>query len=286
MEQYDLTFHLGMRPGWDRVPASARGRAFGVDYVRVPGKQGGEMFFTRYGWQRADSLLPRQWFQDDQYRSIGRRLPGSTGTVYMVPYSGTNGSRLDLVVKFSRVAQHPGHLELWPLAGGWMGAVEFLSPFEEFGNLELLRTAPGLPRMPTKTPLAIYCPPLHFPLWRLGRDQNRLWRYDQALSKDQAGSDHAPIRYEWDRIYILLYRWIEGIDAETAMDNGRINHDGMTRLTRTVDDDLAARGFVVLDHKPRHIIVRTDREGQLRRRQDGSLLYALVDYELLLPRGG
>ena len=33
--------------------------------------------------------------------------------------------------------------------------------------------------------------------------------------------------------------------------------------------------------KPAHVILRFDAAGQLKRRPDGRLLYALVDYELL-----
>ena len=44
-----------------------------------------------------------------------------------------------------------------------------------------------------------------------------------------------------------------------------------------------AAGFAVLDHKARHVIVRPDRRtgGLLTRR--GELVYALIDYELLVP---
>jgi hypothetical protein len=284
MEQYDLNFRQGWRPAWDGIPAGARRRVFGVDYARVRGMQGGEMFFTRYGWEMARALLPRQWFVDDRYRAAGRRLTGSTGTVYMVPHANSGGSKLDLVVKFSRMAQHAGHLEIWPGVAGWSREVEFLSPFAEFGNLCRLRDAPGLPRLPTKTPLAIYCPPLHFPLWNLGRQENRLWRYDYALAADQRASPYPPVNYEWERLYILLYRWIEGIDAEEAAEHGLLNAETMAELTRAVDRELAARGFVVLDHKPRHIIVRPGRAGGLRRDRHGDILRALVDYELLVDR--
>ncbi len=285
MEQYDLTFRRGLRPGWDRIPDEARRRVFGVDYVSVTGRQGGELLFTRYGWELAPALLPRHWFLDERYRTAGQRLAGSTGTVYRVPHTGPGGGRLDLVVKFSRIAQSPGHLELWPAAANWDGEVAFLGPFEEFGNLMRLRSAPGLPRLPTKTPLAIYCPPLHFPLWRLGREPNSLWRHDYALRADQAASPYPPVHYEWERLYVLLYRWIEGLDAEEAAACGLLTPEGMAALTWAVDADLGRRGFVVLDHKPRHIIVRRDRRGPGLRRARGGVLYALVDYELLVPRG-
>ena len=39
-------------------------------------------------------------------------------------------------------------------------------------------------------------------------------------------------------------------------------------------------GWEVLDHKPRHVIIRVGRNGRLVMR-DGDLLWGLVDYELL-----
>jgi hypothetical protein len=52
-------------------------------------------------------------------------------------------------------------------------------------------------------------------------------------------------------------------------------------LTDAVDRDLRAKGFVVADHKPTHIIVRV-KDGRLRQhRADNGRTYAIVDYELL-----
>lgn len=283
MEQYDLKFRKAWKPAWEDVPSQAKRRIFGVDYVCIEGKQGGALYFTWYGWQMAASLIPRHWYTDEKYRSLGQRLTGSTGTVYHVPHSGINGSRLDLVVKFSRMAQHPGFLDIWSGVKYWSRTVSFLSPFEEFGNLYKLRGR-GSYRIPTKTPLAIYSPPTHFPLWNLGRESSRLWRYDHRLRSDQETSPYQPIHYEWERDYILLYRWIDGIDAEEAAEAGALTKEQLSEFTWKVDGELAERGFVVLDHKPKHLIVRLDRQGRLRRTRDNEILYALIDYELLVPR--
>lgn len=37
-----------------------------------------------------------------------------------------------------------------------------------------------------------------------------------------------------------------------------------------------------MDHKPRHVIVRRNRRGELAKRQ-GQVLWGLIDYELLYP---
>jgi hypothetical protein len=49
---------------------------------------------------------------------------------------------------------------------------------------------------------------------------------------------------------------------------------------RNVVEDLAGKGFRVLDTKPNHVILRKRTSGELLRRR-GRLTYALVDFELL-----
>ena len=48
-----------------------------------------------------------------------------------------------------------------------------------------------------------------------------------------------------------------------------------------VERELGQAGFCVLDMKPAHIVIRFTKDGQLRRRKNGRLVYALIDYELL-----
>jgi len=82
----------------------------------------------------------------------------------------------------------------------------------------------------------------------------------------------------------MLYGWIKGFDAVSAE-----NHIAASRtqaeqelreFTLAADTQLRAKGFMVADHKPTHLIVRM-RDGKMRRRRDGRNLYAIVDYELL-----
>jgi hypothetical protein len=84
-------------------------------------------------------------------------------------------------------------------------------------------------------------------------------------------------------VSILLYRWIDGIDAETAHQQGYLTEPELWQLSGDARRDLRGLGWDVLDHKPRHLIVRIcPRSGGLvsRRRRT---LWALVDYELLVP---
>jgi hypothetical protein len=54
-------------------------------------------------------------------------------------------------------------------------------------------------------------------------------------------------------------------------------------MTEMVRQELAEKGWVVLDHKPRHIIVRPVQGGTGLLSRQGKPVWALIDYELLFP---
>ncbi len=84
------------------------------------------------------------------------------------------------------------------------------------------------------------------------------------------------------RDYILIYQWLEGLDAVQAHEIGLLTELEMEQLTLRAIRELADRGYRVLDMKPHHIIVRQSNDGMLARRaSDGELSYGLVDFELL-----
>jgi hypothetical protein len=156
---------------------------------------------------------------------------------------------------------------------------EFNSPFEDVAEVMALRAArfgPQRRRIPTKRPLAIYSPPDRLALWQTGRHAYRIAAKQSRLPE---------IALDIARPYLLVYGWIRGVDAQDAADQFALNSQSRTSfLAGTMDEvvrELAQAGFRVLDMKPAHIIVRFTPDGQLRRRKDGRLVYALVDYELL-----
>lgn len=235
-----------------------------------------------------ESIVPSQWFVGDRLTQVGRQLAGATGAVYRVPVPHKARSRFALVVKFSRFAQAAllSIEQNEPL--DWaerdrIAVSEFLSPFEEFAHLERLRNCAGA-RIPTKAPLAIYSPATRHLDWQLGRSTHRRWRYDRVLAQDQAEQpEDSRVVYGWDRLYVLLYRWIDGMDAETAFQHGYLTETELRDLCQEARQGLRDLGWDVLDHKARHIIVRPEAEpGRLVRRR-GRTLWALVDYELLVP---
>lgn len=291
MEHYRLTIHRGRRPSFDEAPLAHRRRAFGVDYLAIRGMQRGELYFTRAGWALAPSLLPRIWFDHERFRRIGRALTKATGSVYLVPIPHPARGKIGIVVKFCRFAQDVGLTRIEPgvlpaPADALVPGAEFSGPFEEFGNLARLRTSrdPRRPRFRTKIPLGIYCPPTHYAPWQLGRDESAYWRYDYALRTEQDAAPDVPrLAHYWDRIYVLLYQWIEGVDLEEAAANHLISENEVREITTQVAHDLLAAGFAVLDHKARHIIVRPDPATGRLLRHRGRLAYSLIDYELLVP---
>lgn len=287
MERYKLPLRRGQRPAFDDLPAAHRRRVFDVDYAWVRGLQGGELFFTRSGWAIADSLLPQHWFDEGQYRKAGRALAGATSAVYHVPVAHPRRGRFGLVVKFSRFAQVVGLTVVGRSAGfGWpeglLDAAEFVDPFSEFANVQHLRTC-ARGRVRTKHPLAIYCPAAHYPAWQLGRDSCQMALLERALAGDQASLTSCPrTGFERERIYVLVYQWIDGVDLEEAARHGVVTPDEMEQFTQSVAASVLACGFAVLDHKPRHIILRRTRAGDWLRR-GREWVWALVDYELLIP---
>jgi hypothetical protein len=275
------------RPGFDALPGTYRARVFGVPYAVLDDPNVGQLYITRYGWTFIEEILPHGWFANHRYREEGHRLPGSTGTVYFVPGRGAARQPVDLVVKFSRFAEDlPIQVSTIPDGPSVSDYAHetFNSPFEEFGVLMDLRRGrfgPSDLRIRTKRPLAIYCPPESHPLWRLGRSESRFRQYARDLEGDQADvGRHEKVRLDIARQYILLFQWVDGLNAEDLCDEGELTREELAELTSRVSLELRAKGFRVLDNKPKHFILRKTRNpgALITRRQ---LVYALVDFELL-----
>lgn len=291
MEGFDLEIHKGRKPVFADAPEEFRVSLFGNPYIHLRGFQGGDLFFTRYGWEVAHSLLPQFWFTGEQFWKKGRALAGATGAVYRVPVPGTGGREVPIIVKFSRFGQDVGVT----LAGGenefgslqeQLLEAEFLPPFEEFANLESLR-AKTLHTLATNLPLAIYSPPTRHLSWQLGRKPHLKSLFEKNLLQTQtefSNSRTTPcIKYDWERIYILLYSWLDGVDAEQAAHSGMITREEMFALSRSTAKVMSDCGWTVLDHKARHVILRPDLEGRQILKKGPHPIPGLVDFELLVP---
>jgi hypothetical protein len=263
---------------------------FGYSYLRFDLPNGGELFLTRFGWSRMPAVLPENWFDHQRYANEGYPLPGGTGSVYRVSVSTQHGKPLHLVVKFARSGQDVPVF----VADSLMKSIpeeevrgaSWNSPFEEFGLLRDLRIGPygaqAAPdfRMRTKRPLGIYCPPVEYKEWQLGRDAFLWQKMDRALAHAQHGPREKWVELHPARLYVMLYEWVEGMNAEDCVAAGLIHEEEMIELSRRVIHDLERKGYRMLDIKPRHFILRPDGKGGVLRRQ-GKIVYALIDFELL-----
>ncbi|MEM1209916.1 MAG: hypothetical protein AAGI54_11680 [Planctomycetota bacterium] len=303
---------------FDDMPAEQHTHAYGVDYVRLDRAVGGQVWVTRDGWRVIDHVLPTTWFCHQEYARDGEKLATGTGSVFHVPtISEATGRRQELVIKFSRVGQDVPVLVsdtfLNYLPTGLTEEADFADPFYEFGMLEALRRShegqPGERPIRTAKPLAIYSPPREYPVWQLGRHaarfdtRKRLLDANVAAVRDAGalGPESAEVELLLNRDYILIYEWVKGRDAEQLHRDGLVPEAEMIALTQATADLMRSRGFVVIDHKPRHLICRPRRParpdhphrdrraaGQPIRRPDPvtgqpTLAWALIDYELLLP---
>ena len=252
----------------------------GVEYLRLRTQDGGEIYLTSFGIPFNELLAPQNWHEPAWFHEKRVRLNG-TSAIYRVPTKRVRGISLDLVVRHSRVGQE---VPLDPRLFGENPHAEFNSPFEEFAILLQLRAAhswPDHPRIFTKKPLAIYVPALEFQDWQIGRSESRM---------AAKASRHPEARLDMRRDYLMVYGWIDGLNAVQAAQAAGFSavaaRQFLESTTLRVIDDLKRLKFRMLDMKPEHIVLRMRRDGSLLRRGNGSLAYALVDYELLEPLPG
>ncbi len=272
---------------FDDQPPDHRIRIFGLDYCRVDLATGGEIFVTRDGWSRLPAILPEHWFLNGRYAKEGQKLPGGTGMVYGLDAPAPSKPNFRLVVKFARAGQYVplfvAGVDRVNSSNEDVANARWNSPFEEFGLIHELRTSGfGPPRLGirTKRPLAIYCPPTDYPEWKLGR-ASRLWKeMEAALQHEQVLTDGEPVHLHRRRIYVMLYEWVAGTNAEDCHKQGLLSDEEMQALTARVTAELESKGFQVLDNKPKHFILRQRKDGSLLRR-NGEITYALIDFELL-----
>jgi len=247
----------------------------GVDYARLKTEDGGDLYLTRFGLPLREHLLPENWYEAKWFAE--RRIPlEGTSTIYRLPTRPVRGRSLELVVRFSRMGQEI------PLGTEFISdnvQAEFNTPFEELALVTALRTAhcgSTRPRMFTHKPLAIYEPAMQLQDWQTGRRESKM-----AAKRAR----HPEVKLDNSRLYILIYGWIDGmnaVQAARALGMAKKSVRGFLRDTTVAAiHDLSRQGFRVLDIKAEHIILRIRRDGSLLRRRSGELAYALVDYELL-----
>jgi hypothetical protein len=236
-------------------------------------REGGELYVTRFGLSLLEQLQPENWLDQPWFRENRERLAG-TSTVYRVSTKPVAGRSIDLVVKYSRVGED---VPLDTKTIERFYDAEFNTPYEEFSRVMELRECRSARLVRMHRPLAIYVPPQPIELWESGRSKSRIAR-KKAKYRD--------VELDIYRQYILVYEWIKGLSATEMLEEmfpDKESYDAeLKRLTELSLHALEERGFMVLDHKPAHVILRRRRDGSLLRDKSGELAYALVDFELLV----
>lgn len=262
-----------------------------VVYAHTKTSDGGDLYLTYYGLLYVDLLQPENWYEKEWFESKRERLSG-TGAVFRVPTKEVNGRQLQLVVRNSRVGEDV------PVTTHVLEEfinAEFNSPWEEFALVMEMKAntfGPRNVRVRTQRPLAIYVLPQQLQLWQTGRSREKIERIIRR---------HPGISLDILRRYILLYQWIEGLNAVELLEEIGVAGDELEHhleiITRRVAADLEIKGFVVADMKPSHVIIHDEGVKQIRdlNGQDGgrarqigllhSLIeqrrYSVVDYELM-----
>jgi hypothetical protein len=263
-----------------------------VVYAHTRTSDGGDLYLTYYGLLYADLLELDNWYEKAWFESQRERLSG-TGSVFRVPTKEVDGRRLQLVVKNSRVGEDV------PLTTHVLEEfinAEFNSPWEEFSLVMEMKAntfGPRNVRIRTQRPLAIYVPPERLQLWQTGRSRYKINKIIQR---------HPGISLDILRQYKLVYQWIEGLDVVEAFEEIGVTGDELNHhleyVTRRAVADLEAKGFVVADMKPPHVIIGEEALKRMRElrggRGDGRTTqsrflldqieqdqYSVVDYELM-----
>jgi hypothetical protein len=286
---FDSDHRVLSQTPFHEVSRTLKREVYGVPYVELTDSSGGTIWLTRHGWNFREQLEPAKWYGGRRYDRKGEHLTKGSGAVFRVISHDSVGRAVNLVVKFSRMAQDlplqvssrfpdglPRHV---------LDESVFNDPFEEFGVLDELRRGEFGPldvQVRTKRPLAIYSPGQRLKPWQLGRSEHQFIRHTSRLAKDQKGLAEGmqPVHMHFDRQYITLFQWVRGQDAEALVKAGVISEIESSELVVQVVKDLATKGFRMLDIKPNHIILRLRPNGSLLTRR-GQLSYALVDFELL-----
>lgn len=246
-------------------------RFLNVDYAHMKTRDGGDLYLTRHGMPFARPLQPENWYARKWFRANREKLEG-TSTIYRVPTRPVGGRSIELVVKWCRVGQDV------PLETRIIEDVlqaEFNSPFEEFSLVEELRdnaSVPGEAKIMLQKPLGIYAPPERLQLWQTGRSKRKI------MSKIQK---HPGVELDILRQYILMYRWVRGLNAVDAFAQAGLSDESLAAFTHAVIDAMRCRGYRVLDQKPAHFIVRVRPDNTILRSRKNGMPYALVDFELL-----
>ncbi|UCB45024.1 MAG: hypothetical protein JSV25_12515 [Spirochaetota bacterium] len=245
-------------------------RIFDVYYYHIQYEDNSDLYITKFGVPFYENLSPDNFLTDENwFKNNAIRLSGTSAT-YKIRTKEVYGRYKEVVIKYNRMGQDiPGSDGSEDLM-----SAEFNSPFEEFSLVMELK---GLKLespcgVITQKPLAIYVPGERFDPWRMGRKEYKMKKKLET---------HHEVELDMFRSYVVVYEWINGIDAAFACREGILEEEQMVALTLKAEKEMKDKGFVVKDRKPHHIIIRPDWHGKLAYNENEKVRCGIVDYELL-----
>ncbi len=255
----------------DQIPGEVNiVRVLSVNYLHIRFKNGDDIYLTKYSLPNYKILMPENYWTDKKwFKNNSERLDG-TSSIYRIKTKKIAGKHKEIVLKWNRMGQDiPGERDNDNLLHA-----EFNSPFEEFALLEELRNtryeSPGIIR--TQLPLAIYVPSKNVQFWQTGRKEHKIHKKIK---------NHFDIKLDMNRSYAVIFGWIKGFDAVEVNKKGLLDKKALGRLTLKVENDMKKKGFIIIDRKPHHIIVKVNKDNKLIQDKKENILYAVIDYELL-----
>ena len=258
-----LAEHLGQR-GFEIL------KILDVDYAHVTLDSGDDLYVTTAGLSSFQTLMPENYWPDqDWFKANSQKLDG-TSAVYKIKTKPVENNSKDIVLKWNRMGQDIPGAEL----NDDLLNANFNSPFEEYSLIQELamamaNTAEGIP---IQKPLAIYVPFQQKEFWATGRKKDLMMSIIDT---------HKEITLDMNRSYAMIFEWIEGLDLAQACAQGFLDKPTASRLTRDAEQKLKEQGYVVWDRKPHHLIVNPDANGQLKKNEQETIPYSMIDFELL-----
>lgn len=254
-----------------KIEKSQDERILDVYYRHVTFTNRDEMYITSDGLPYMQQILPENHIMDNKWFTANNEKQQGTSIIFKVKTKPVSGESIDIIIKWNRMGEDiPGE----SAESGTLTDARFLSPFEEFQYLYELKE--GLKytgkNIELQKPLAIYTPSAKKSYLKSSRR-----KYLMDFIKKSHKTD---VEIDIERSYIVIYKWIEGIDAVQAQKRGYIDENKAVALTLEANSKMKNSGFIVRDNKALHIIVKPNGGNSLRD-EDTKNLFGYVDYELL-----
>lgn len=251
---------------------SPRERILDVQYTHLTLNNGDDLYLTEYGLKHWQNFLPENFILDKEWFNTNSKKLLGTSCVFKVKTKPASGESSNIVIKWNRMGEDiPGGASP---ESDLLADARFLSPFEEFKLLEELYESVHYHKkgIELQEPLAIYIPSDKKDHLQQLRRKYLIDHINRILEKD--------VKIDINRSYVMIYRWIEGINAMEANKQGFLSETEMKEIAYRADTEIQKCGYIIRDNKALHVIVYPIGNNLLR---DGNnnVLYGYVDYELL-----